>query len=61
MCVAIKELSGILLVPTQSCRLDKGRMHTSREAERAEGCGKETGWDPGTSFLQPAQISHTGR
>lgn len=61
MRVAIKELSGILLVRTQSCGLDKGGMHASGEAERAEGYGKETGWETGTSLLQRAQKSHTGR
>ena len=43
MRVAIKELSGILLVWTQSCGLDEGGMYASREADRAEGCGKEMG------------------
>lgn len=52
MRVAIKELSGILLVQTQSCGLEKGGMHTSREAEGAEGWGKAMRWQTGTSLLQ---------
>lgn len=61
MRVAIKELSGILLVQTQSCGLEKGGMHASREAEGAEGCGKEMEWTTHTSLLQQAQKSRTGR
>lgn len=52
MRVAIKELSGIRLVQTQSCGLEKGGMHASREAEGAEGWGKAVGWQTRTSLLQ---------